>query len=276
MKKQSRPSVTTFLQRAKEILAQRGATQSEEHNRGVEEALSVVSEVFQGTDLYNVQQQLHEAERELQEVSYQLAKAREGIAQTSTPVAGKAKITANQVRQEERSGFRKKIDRIFLSLVEPLDVPESERVASTLQLIMSWIAGGIINGPDMQSKETLLLREKYDAYKAQRKDSIPVEVIVKKVKRTASGSLEMQQRRRIAELEAILSRRSHWEKLYDRGLRRLEQLLTFPLDELRAAAVERPGLQQHVARLEALRNSMQWVNDNEEQSDTAAAAPSSE
>jgi hypothetical protein len=84
----------------------------------------------------------------------------------------------------------------------------------------------------------------------------------KRQKRPAVSPLEITQRGRIAELEALLSRRSHYEKVGDKLLSRLAEIIGQPELPLIKAAGDNPLLQDLLKRWQSLCGTVQFLREN--------------
>jgi hypothetical protein len=85
---------------------------------------------------------------------------------------------------------------------------------------------------------------------------------VNKQQRVPKTALEVTQRGRIAELEALLSRRSQYEKVADRLLSRLAEITVQPEQPLLEAAGTNPLLQNFLKRWRTLCGTVEFLLDN--------------
>lgn len=92
-----------------------------------------------------------------------------------------------------------------------------------------------------------------------------------KQQRHPKTALEVTQRGRIAELEALLSRRSQYEKVADRLLSRLAEIALQPEQPLLEAAGTNPLLQNFLKRWRTLCGTVEFLLDNTISSDSVTS-----
>jgi hypothetical protein len=238
------------IKRAK-IALQEAGTFSAEANAALNLAARLYQETTQQSRTDALRQERDLTQWELERVSEQLLLERKQTAQLAEQQIADQQNTVIELREAKGviNKLRHRVREIYQILAHPDMKPARKLDRARFEAERVLTKEAAIPSPDTDVDESLA----------------PIIVVpqdqpaIRKRKRVAVTPLEVTQRRRIAELEAFLSRRSQYEKMSDRLLSRLTEIIMLPEPPLVEAVGSDPLLRDLLKRWQSLCGTVQFL-----------------
>ncbi|GGG60533.1 hypothetical protein [Hymenobacter glacieicola] len=234
------------IRRAKEALLEAGIPVE-----AGQAALALAASFYQQSPQYNraeeYKQERDQTQLELERVSQQLVDSRKKARQLEQELH--LAQQAPKVHQLSSYKLRRQVRKLYQLLAHP-EMTNANKVQRARELV-----------------ERLLVKEAEEITIDSAGDELLAPIIVSplqprtatKQQRVPKSSLEVAQREQLAQLQAILNRRSRYERQEDRFLARIEEITRFPTADLWEAAADNELLRSLLKQWQALRGTVECL-----------------